>query len=730
MALKQEGGERKDLTGEVKKPRGLDEVETAIATELTNCPPEGENSVAETDTEAAEIVNRITQNAAAIAGGDENGQIFSGAVDLTYSYLAKSDVRDLLKMGIGSNITMDYSRINLTETLLAFNFDKELAVQHWRMARIMDGITVCAKEFGICDGIGPMDVPGKIYAPLMSENGVKKKNWQLRLPNIHDEEGDKIIVHASLEDFSHFMGIYEANKGLGDKRFPWKELVYNYFTGRKLNFKEKVGEGDDQKEVIKDLSIETPRDDYADFYSPNEKGEKGIDQYKKGIKKYKSGLQLMESFRYKSANHRENAGHAFFVKLDDGYSYIPLSGRMASEITAGDMRKNSEKGTKGHPHEVGEIDEENGVVVRFRGRDLTQRQKIVSAGEHKATNDRFLKMASGLASDEREQTESINVEGQSKTVIYLGGQFKEVNNRWAPVARSSIIKGIHHTYDNRRVLMGLPALSDEQASDIFVTDVIAPLFLNNPRDWLMCLAANYRVSGMSAADARTGIINSMTRSEWDDFELRIVGKDRKDGKIKELSFTGFAALNDYIRWRYKAGDVDQNLEIGASPSESKPLADKTPEQITAIKKIFADIFGDKYEKMMEIIREEDKPTEMEVELPALGTTFKAYKGKLGDLMKERLKVLLTDLNKLANVNKFFDDKGKGDATILPEQVIEQGEELDIGLAFLISRAVQEPKKEIRSQKYSDMPADVVQPVEPAQTGTGGAKKGKGKKKGK
>src|SRR3989339_732485 len=233
-----------------------------------------------------------------------------------------------------ANISSNYNRINFLEVLVSFNYNRDLALKHWRISKIMDGITICSKEFGICAGLSPVDVESKIYDVIKSGKA-EEKTWPVETED--PESGKKVKYFASLSDFAQFGDIYELNKSIGESRLPYKTLVFNFFSDKDSFEVEKDVDG---KKSKLDIKKQVQRDDFSDI---------DINYFLKKVKEHRAGFELLEGFRYISENHRENAGHAFRVPMADGSSIIiPISGRMAAEITAADMRK-STKGVAGGP---------------------------------------------------------------------------------------------------------------------------------------------------------------------------------------------------------------------------------------------------------------------------------------------------------------------------------------------------------------------------------------------
>lgn len=532
-----------------------------------------------------------------------------------------------------SNVTSNYSRINFMEVMVAFNYNRNYAVKHLRMSKVMDGITLCAKEFGVCQGLSPGDIEGKIYN-VIRDGKSGEKNIKVNLEN--PENGKIEVKNASLNDFGQFMDIYEFNKSLGEERLSYKDLLFNFFSGGDV----KAGGIDLKSQIVSDNL------DNID-----------IDDYIKTVKRHRVGFETLEEFRYASENHRENAGHAFKVVMADGSGItIPISGRMAAEVTAADMRKGS-KGAGGHPHEVGDINEDTGTMVRYRYRDLrTNRRELTDANKHGQTNSRFARMAMGLDS------EGVGMEvgeEEGKKVIYLGGKLGEDDKK----IPSRMVAGMHAHHDKIRKLAQLDALTDKQAADLFMTDVIAPIFLNNEDDWLMCLASVYNVGGTKSSITKKSILTKKKPADlWEDFELKIVCKDfdKPGNPIGEVTFTGFRQLKDYIMRRFNNGEIDQKIDISVSKDEiaddkHKPKETLDATEIEAAKSLLIVVLGAEASAIIDKYIKCNDPKTLEVTTKIGAKDVTSRKVSLNQILLEEIENLRNNdpLLLSSNLNKFL-----------------------------------------------------------------------------
>ncbi|MFH1947189.1 MAG: hypothetical protein ABIJ23_03480 [Candidatus Magasanikbacteria bacterium] len=437
------------------------------------------------------------------------------------------------------NKTMDYNRINFMEVFTMFGADVKQSVAHWRISKIMEGISICCGQLKITDSLGPTNIPEKIYKAIQDGN-VDKKSW----PIVLEKDGEKIKETASLADFAHFVDTIKANRELGMHRFDMNTLAYNYFTGGDLSRELTTDNGEEKIIDINDLEV-NPRDDYKDL---------DINGYLDHIKKsdVQAGLQLMTEWRYQSEGHREIAGQAMLVqvgKLPSDSLFIPLSGRMAADITLSDLQKQDKSGMNGQPQEVAEIDEEKtGAFIRFNLKDLAQRRRGGDIRQIQKTT-RMAKAMCGLTLSEEaySQIETITDEKdekKSKQMIYLCGHDLD----------GAIITGMKTRYDKPMKKLRGFGLSSDEASDMVMTDVVIPCILNNPNDWLTALSSTYGVGGSKGAQSLL-----QNREVFQGFELNIMCRNlEKDGyPIEWKSFKGFNELWSYVTGRISKGHIDQ-----------------------------------------------------------------------------------------------------------------------------------------------------------------------------
>ncbi len=474
----------------------------------------------------------------------------------------KPNVKKRLELDLKYNQTADYSRINLTEVFVTFNCDAAQTVTHWRIAKILDGINFAARELKICDGIGPTEVEKKVYKPLLNGKA-NEATWPINIPDLEDPN-KTTSRNISLSDFAYLLDIVNTNRNLGAAKLNLKDVVINFFYGKDLSFDRPEEIKAVKAENIRDEDVNSvqtkgkskrdnllneqinPRDDYEGF-------EEDLKSYIKHIKgtDVQIGLQMMDSWRYTSSDHRELGGQAYAVNKSDGSGmwFIPLSGRMASEVTLSDLQKGEKGGMMGQPQEVGEMDEaQTGAVIRFRLADLAQRRK---GGDVKNTNKtpRLSKAMLGMVLKEESADQiktTINTEtGGTKSSIYLCGERLD----------GQIIKGMKAHYDRTMVQTRGFGLTRYEAADLVFTDVFAPCIINNENDWLTALSSIYAIGG-----SRSSFSLVQNKEKFQDFELIMWCRDidnEPDMPITKHTFKGMKELREYLSKRIQKGHIDQ-----------------------------------------------------------------------------------------------------------------------------------------------------------------------------
>lgn len=504
-----------------------------------------------------------------------------------------SDVQRRLELDLFQNKTADYSRINLSEIHLMFHCDVETTITHWRVAKIMDAIIFFNVEMKMLkSGISPKEIPEKIYAPLMAgqanyiSDDKEDWPWQLTYEAI-DEEGNSTgqtkTKSVSLVDLTYMYDTVRLNSSIAGNRMPLKVLLFNFLEGKDIkistSYEDEVVQ--DGTKILKTITKE------VDLLNGDEKDENGNvvgklnpkDDYqgidiRKYIKQIKSadvntGLQMVAIWREESEGHREVGGHASFVKNETilgGAYYIPLSGRMAAEITYSDLQKSDKGGMMGQPQELGDMDEAaSGAIIRFRLRDLLQRQK----GSDVRSTQKLPRVAKAMVGmilpEDAKAHKTTEVVGKdkngdpiNKTAVYIAGKEGE------PAA---IISGMKASHDNYLKKIRGRGLSENEAYDLVFTDVIAPCIINNETDWLSALGDVYQVGGTRGATSLT-----QNRERFQGFVLNIKCRDMdKPGHpIEWKPFNGMAELRAYLYKRVSAGHIDQPGAAKYAPVEFKP----------------------------------------------------------------------------------------------------------------------------------------------------------------
>ncbi len=512
-------------------------------------------------------------------------QIFEGA-DLEH---ASPELKRRLEMDLMVNTTAEYRRINLTETFVALGCDPDLAVTHWRVAKIMDGLNYCSKDLGIVgQSMSADDVPSiykKIRKGLINSRDIDV--------NVKDPNGKNVNCKASLVDFARFIDASKANREMGLYKISLEELTYQFFSNlgnpEAVILSRPVVEESGKKQInLLDESF-NPIDDYHDL---------NFDEYFSRIKNSNTQayLQLVGSWRWSSDDFRVMGGHASVVDVDGSLLWVPMSGRIAADITLTDLLKKENAGQKGQPQEVGEMDEKKtGAIIRFNIADLKQRNKG-GAVRSIAMNPRLAKAMVGLTLGETpnasEQVE-VHPENKDRKDIFLCG--KELDNK--------IIHGIWAHYNSSVRKMRGRELTKEEAADIACTDVFFPCILNNENDWLTAIATSY---GFNA----NTLINNGREKLFPGFTIQMTclqldsdGNPVEDASgnpiIKRQPFNTMKELTDYMWKRVKLGHIDQptsgykrDVAPGHAAPENKYSQDSIDDREGKVyKKIIRKILG-------------------------------------------------------------------------------------------------------------------------------------------
>lgn len=460
-------------------------------------------------------------------------------------------VKDRLEADLRTNKTADYSRINLSEVFMAFDFDVNNTITHWRVAKIMDAMTICADEFGILTtGLNKGRIEADIYDVLEQGRG-DAKEIEARVINPKTQKEEYHLV--SLADIAHFIDTMKINRELGTERFDKKVLAFNFFTGGELKKNIPVEGGG---EVVIDLRNKSanPRDDYQTI---------DIKGYKKCIEKAQTGLTLMGSWRFDSPGHREIAGHSFLVKVEGKIMWLPMSGEIAQNITMEDMQKTNEPkaGLGGQPQEIGDMEEsKTGAIVRFRAKMLRQRRVGVTPSQMAGSTSRRLAKAM-LGFTLKDDPKVVREGGHDQKVTITLGTTE---------SNGAALKGIKLHYDKARGDIGLPPLTEGEAADLLFTDVFAPCILNNEKDWLLAIQKTFSVSQVNT-------IANQTNVPWKDFVLKIqcrdISKEGVRGDIILKTFTSANELLDYAYLRAEVGDIEQDGNVDLSEQRKRKAAE-------------------------------------------------------------------------------------------------------------------------------------------------------------
>lgn len=481
------------------------------------------------------------------------------------------DIVDRLEMDLLQDSTADYQRMNFIQMFVFFGADARLSATHWRIAKIMDALTFCSKEFNILEQeFAFKDITEKIY-PKILNGQIGEQDVEINLPGSDNKK------KVSLVDLTYFYDLVKANRRLCTNRLAIDTLANKFFNGQEI----KIDDNGTEIDLINGVRADdpskkiNPKDSYSGM-------EEDVRDYLEFIKQNQHRAELNAHWRFNSAGHRELGGHVFMLELEGDLCYVPVSGRLASKITLEDLQKAETGGLNGQPQEVGEMDEKNtGAIIRFNLTDLAQRRK---GGDVRniACTQRLAKAMMGLtlADDAYKQIHNIDKEGK-KTYKQINLCGKRNKDNFELDGDCSVIRGIMTHYNGPFKKMRGRGMSKEEAADVAFLDVFAPCILNNPNDWLLALAKTYGLTGGVA------LLNK-AYADFGDFEVVIYSRDKNDpenGEIKANTFNNMTELWNYVVKRASLGHIDQPTAMLGDLS--KKFSDITKDSSKATEKDFA-----------------------------------------------------------------------------------------------------------------------------------------------
>lgn len=204
-------------------------------------------------------------------------------------------------------------------------------------------------------------------------------------------------------------------------------------------------------------------------------------------------LQMLGSLRDDaiSKNHPENGDHSQYQRTDeDDQIYMMASAKMARNASYSDLNKTDVRlRAKMHSHAAGNIDEETGVLTGIRRKDFQiVRKGINGINDWRGTNGRWQNQFSGLAA-----TEDVANFKDDKGVFLLTGKDTKgaVSARFKSMQKRGKLKGKNQ--DDQQI---------EVVNDT-VNEIYIPQIQENPRDFLMTMAAQTGVTDKDALEKGT-----------------------------------------------------------------------------------------------------------------------------------------------------------------------------------------------------------------------------------
>ncbi len=468
-----------------------------------------------------------------------------------------------------------------------------------------------------------------------------------------DSLGVSIINDEGLEthrlDMRHLvqlLHIKEFNRRkLGAYRLTEAQIDEKFFSGQKIEVTVTTPDG---KKAIVDLKKKCPIDQLytADEHQP----ELDFQTYVDKIEEYQLGIQTIVERKEDTSgaswynHHAENSGLAFSatvrvvdkIRSKDGQLVfeekeldIPDCIQRAVSRGRGDVGKQPASFlAKSNPHEFMEYSEKDGmgVSVDFKLAQI-HRGKIDDFRAHEGGSPRIWGAAIGQQKDESAYVEQKPVDYKDEkgntvkkqvNVVYIGGEnFK-----------GQIFKAMHNTYDLAMKEGRGFELTDDEAADLILTDIIAPWLATNPKDWNMCLAKSIgsKVDFSNLEALQKVGINWGERKKPFCLEIRCLNMGT--GKIEPQQFFSLDDLIKYCNDRITKGHVPgvptktqipsfQGLDKAATdamqdaklPDDPAAEANKSVETIDAeklglYKTILSSALGEKIKPLMDKYRAE------------------------------------------------------------------------------------------------------------------------------
>ncbi len=505
------------------------------------------------------------------------------------------------------NATMTHAKIQDVLLIGATGRDVEFIKMNQRVRQLLDVDEIFSNKK--IAGLGTIKTYSSIHGPnavgLIYEDLARRNDLAA---SIVDHEGRE-THRLDLRNLVQLLAIKEFNKDcLGKYKMADEKIEELFFSGEKIEVE--IIDTAGQKHII-DLKEKCPIDQ---LYDPNDpKGAVDFNLYTKKLLDYQLGLQgMVEHKEDKGANwmehHAQNSGQAVSADIR---VLDKIKSELAGQAVFETIRCNIPNGihlaiqdgrsevnkkdaaflAKTNPHEITDYDEKTGMGV-FVYYDLCNkhRSRIADYKIHGGGSSRIWGAAIGQQKDESAYITSETYEGETISVVHIGGENRE----------GIIYSALHNTYDlSMREGRGFE-LTDEEADDKILTDIIAPWLSANSKDWNMCLAAS--VGSKVTFTSLEALQNS--GADWakrkKPFCLRIRCLDLKTGEIKPQNFYSLDKLIEYVKERIRRGHipgVPTNFNLSSFEGISKEDAKTMEESALPKDEVEEEINKDKIETL-------------------------------------------------------------------------------------------------------------------------------------
>lgn len=529
-----------------------------------------------------------------------------------------------------SNDTADLDKINDVELLFATGYNVEFIRTHHRMRELLDAYESLKEQKKVDTSDDAALSMKDIYQRI--RYGADGRQDGIRVNEV-DREGSLTGRQIDLYDYAHLERIrkfYDLLDPRDKAAQPFQEIEKAFWAGGKMPFTlkkhdMKTGDATGDELDVKDLRelIQKPGMSPAEF-----------EEYYATIQKSQTSLQYLSTLRDSSimGHHAENGGHAQMRKgLGDEWVYVPVSGRMAAKYVRGDVGKTSERHrVGGHVHEMGYYEERTGMTVWYEAKAVDLwRGRTMDYQVFSATYPRTFKNFMAL------QTGEDAMADKKDSIMWFGRKETADGND----KRGKIYDAMRNHYDAQMREQRGYGITDLEAGDKIVTDIISVHFATNQQDWVMSFG---KASGLY--DPREMTAQTLTRE--DDAQrpmlvfyakhpenVSVITKETNFSDVKEVGYgkieiRGFTALAKYVQWRIEQGDVPGIADPGAVDVDfikkmgEKPGKKKKKEVIgeeggtekefaydheddaDAIVSVLHDVYGDSAESMLKILAEE------------------------------------------------------------------------------------------------------------------------------